>query len=309
MRILIVGAGATGGYFGARLLAAGRDVTFLVRARRAEQLARTGLVVLSPHGALRWPAPPTVTAGAVPGTYDLVVLSCKAYDLSSAVEDFAPAVGTHTCILPLLNGMAHLDTLDARFGRSRVLGGRCMISSTLDAEGAIVHLNTMHGMTFGARDAVAAGPIEAVSTALGGAGFDAQSSARIEQDMWEKWIFLATLAAATCLMRAPLGVVVSSPEGQTVVTQLLDECCEIAAGQGYPVQPHWHAQTRAAICTPQSTTKASMLRDIEGHARVEADQIVGDLIARRAPRQSPASRLSLLEIAYCHLKAYEAQRA
>src|SRR5450631_842793 len=156
MRILVIGAGATGGYFGARLLAAGRDVTFLVRAARATQLERSGLVVHSTHGDLRLAAPPTARAGALPGTYDLVLLSCKAYDLASAIEAFAPAVGPDTCILPLLNGMAHLDELDARFGRSRVLGGRCLISATLDSDGTVVHLNALHGLTYGARDGTAA---------------------------------------------------------------------------------------------------------------------------------------------------------
>ena len=149
MRILVVGAGAVGGYFGGRLLAAGRDVVFLVREKRAAQLARTGLSIRSALGDVNVASPPTVTADKLRESFDLIVLSCKAYDLAGAAEAFAPAVGAQTAILPLLNGMAHLDRLAERFGRERVLGGLCVISSTLDADGRILHLNDAHRLAFG----------------------------------------------------------------------------------------------------------------------------------------------------------------
>src|SRR5580700_8482441 len=135
MRILVVGAGAMGGYFGGRLLEAGRDVTFLVRPRRAAQLAKTGLLIRSPFGDASLPEPPTVTADALREPFGLIILSCKAYDLESAADSFAPAVGADTAILPLLNGMAHVDYLVARFGGTAALGGQCVISTTLDADG------------------------------------------------------------------------------------------------------------------------------------------------------------------------------
>jgi 2-dehydropantoate 2-reductase len=116
MRVLVVGAGAIGGYFGGRLLEAGRDVTFLVRPRRAAELAQTGLVIRSKLGDMNLPAPPTVTSDTLRQAFDLVILSCKAYDLDDAMTSFAPAVGPETVILPLLNGMRHLDALEARFG-------------------------------------------------------------------------------------------------------------------------------------------------------------------------------------------------
>ena len=152
MRILVVGAGAIGGYFGARLLAAGRDVTFLVRPRRAAQLAKTGLVVKSRKGDLALPSPPTVTAEAIEAPFDLVLVSCKAFDLAAAMESFAPAVGPATAILPLLNGMGHLDALAARFGKAAVMGGQCAISTVLDGEGRVLHLNELHLLTFGELD-------------------------------------------------------------------------------------------------------------------------------------------------------------
>ena len=144
MRYLVVGAGALGGYFGARLLDAGCDVTFLLRPRRAEALARTGLVVKSKFGDLAIAAPPFVLSADIAATYDVVIVGCKAYDLAETMDSFAAAVGPSTAILPLLNGMRHIDDLTKRFGAERVLGGLCMISATLDDAGAVQHLNDLH---------------------------------------------------------------------------------------------------------------------------------------------------------------------
>src|SRR3979490_212364 len=132
MRVLVVGAGAIGGYFGGRLLQAGDDVTFLVRPKRAAELASAGLVIKSPNGDVTLKNPPTVQADKLTENFDVVLLSCKAFDLDDAIKSFAPAWGPNTPLLPLLNGMHHLETLDAKFGRARVLGGLCAIAVTLN---------------------------------------------------------------------------------------------------------------------------------------------------------------------------------
>jgi 2-dehydropantoate 2-reductase len=154
MRFLIVGAGAIGGYFGGRLLEAGRDVTFLVRPRRAAQLAHVGLVIRSRFGDIGLPPPPCLLADQLSEPFEVILLACKAYDLAGAMDSFAPAVGPRTAILPLHNGMSHLHALDGRFGPDRVLGGKCMISSTIDADGRVVHLNDTHEQVFGERGAM-----------------------------------------------------------------------------------------------------------------------------------------------------------
>ncbi len=223
MRTLVVGAGATGGYYGARLAEAGADITFLVRPARAERLAAEGLRVLSPLGDCHLPRPQTVTAGTVSeaGPFDLVILSCKAYDLASAIEDVAPAVGEGTAILPLLNGMAHLDALDARFGAGRVLGGSCAIAATLTPEGAIRQMTELCSITYGERDGSASARIAAVDALMGnGAKLQPRRSDRILQEMWEKWVFLATLAGATTLMRAAVGDIVAAPGGEAFILAL-----------------------------------------------------------------------------------------
>jgi 2-dehydropantoate 2-reductase len=304
MRVLVVGAGAIGGYFGGRLLEAGRDVTFLVRARRRAELAKTGLVIRSRFGDVTLPAPPTATADALHEPFELILLSCKAYDLVSAAESFAPAVGAQTAILPLLNGMAHIDFLTTRFGGTPVLGGQCVISTTLDAGGRILHLNDFHALSFGERDGSVSARAKSIATAFSGVGFEARLSEAILHEMWEKWVLIAAMAGISCLMRATVGDVVAS--GSVDVTNaLLDECAAVARAQGFAPRQSTMTRSRTMLTAPGSTLAASMLRDIERGASIEADHIVGDLIRRGAgePGDYP-----LLELAYAHLKAYEARR-
>lgn len=192
MRILVVGAGATGGYFGGRLAAAGRDVSFLVREGRARALARDGLVIRSPHaGDLTLPGVKTVQAGDADraGGFDLVFLSCKSYGLDDAIASFAPFVGPRTLILPVLNGMRHLDVLKARFGDANVLGGLCMIAATLDDQQHIVHLNDAQAVGFGDLAGGLTPRVQAIADTFSGAGFDVLPAENIVAKMWDKWVF------------------------------------------------------------------------------------------------------------------------
>ena len=299
MRILILGAGATGGYFGARAAEAGADITFLVRPRRAAQLAN-GLTIHSPRGNLTRPVT-TVQASTLQGPYDAVVLTCKAYDLDDAIIAIAPAIDPGTAILPLLNGMRHLDTLDARFGPGAVLGGQCQIAATLDPDGAIRHLNDHAALSLGERDGSLSPRVEALAAAFAPGG--GRASTDILQDMWEKWVFLSALASLTCLMRAAVGDIVAAG-GTDIAHGLFDEAAAIAAAAGHPPRPASIERMRTAIAAPGSTFTASMLRDIERGHPTEAAHIIGDLIARGTPDGT-----RLLRIAYVHLKAYEARRA
>lgn len=304
MRILVVGAGAVGGYFGGRLLAAGRDVAFLVRERRAAQLARTGLVIRSSLGDVNVASPPTVTAGKLHEPFDVILLSCKAYDLAGAMDALAPAVGPQTAILPILNGMAHLDRLAERFGRDHVFGGLCVISSTLDADGRILHLNDAHRLAFGELDKPGSPRADAIGATFANAGFDSRLSNAIVQEMWDKWVFLAAAAGITCLMRAAFGDVVAAG-GAEFSNALLAECAAIATTQGFAPSENLIKFSRGAFNAPGSPIMASMLRDIERGAPTEADHVIGDLISRAA---APLPETALLRIAYTHLKSYEARR-
>jgi len=304
MRFLIVGAGALGGYFGARLLAAGRDVTFLLRPRRAAVLQQTGLVVHSPLGDLRLPPPPHLLAQQITAPFDVVIVGCKAYDLEQTMESFAAAVGPDTVILPLLNGIRHLDQLSERFGADKVLGGLCMISATLDEQGEVHHLNNMHGLTFGERDGSLSARVAAIGAGLGNAGFDSRASGDILQEMWEKWVFIASAAGITSLMRGTIGDIVGAG-GTDLVTALVGECGAVAARNGHAPQPASVERTLAMLTAPGSPISASMAKDIERGAPVEVEHVIGDLIARGDPAM-PAT--AVLRVCHVHLMAYEARR-
>jgi 2-dehydropantoate 2-reductase len=304
MRFLVVGAGALGGYFGGRLLAAGGDVTFLLRPRRAAQLAKTGLVIKSPHGDLTLPSPPSVQADAIGGPFDVVIVGCKAYDLAGTMNSFAPAVGPGTMILPLLNGMRHLENLEQRFGRERVLGGLCMISAVLTENGEVLHLSDVHSLTYGELDGSRSPRLLALEAAFAKAGFSAVASDNILQDMWEKWVLIASAASMTCLMRATIGDIVASGAAD-LANGMVDECVAIASHNGFAPRAGAIERARATLTTPGSSMTASMFKDIERGARIEGDHIVGDLM-RRGPSGGSSS---LLRVASAHLKAYEARRA
>ncbi len=300
MRILVVGAGAIGGYFGGRMAEAGADVTFLVRPRRAAQIAADGLVIRSPRGDLVRPVN-TVQAGALGGPYDAVLLSCKAFDLDDAIASFAPAVGPGTAIVPLLNGMAHLDTLDARFGPAAVLGGQCQIAATLEPDGTIRQLSDLQAVSIGERDGTLSPRVQALGAALAVCG--GRASETILQDMWEKWVFLSSLAALTCLMRSSVADVVAAG-GDDIGPGLFNEAAAVATAAGYAPRDGFATTMRGRLAQPGLTFTASMMRDIEAGNRIEADHIAGNLIAR-----GDASTMPLFRIAYIHMKAYEARRA
>jgi 2-dehydropantoate 2-reductase len=305
MRILVIGAGALGGYFGAHLVRAGRDVTFMVRPHRAEQLARTGLQVTSPHGDFTVPAR-TVLAEDLKQPFDLILLGVKSYSLDQAMDQFAPAVGPDTAILPVLNGMGHIDRLSARFGAAPVVGGMANISAGLDAEGRISQFIPNHDLVFGE---IAGGPsarIRNVAAAICDAGFDARASDSVMHDMWEKFVQLGLGAGITCLMRASIGDILAAPGGREAMFTLFDECCAVATAAGFPPRPAFIEFDRKLITTVGSPLKWSMLRDIERGSTTEGEHILGDMVARARKFGIPTPTLDL---ARTHVAAYEIGRA
>jgi len=301
MRILILGAGATGGYFGGLLATAGVDVTFLVRPPRREALKSRGLTIASPLGDVTTPVR-AITRDDISSAFDAIILSNKAFGLADAIEAIGPAVGSHTLILPLLNGMRHLDDLDAAFGQTRVLGGTCHLSVAQDEEGVIRHLSPYASLTHGPRTADQNARSALLQKELQRGAFEARYSADIVAAMWEKWVFLATLAGATCLMRASVGEIARAAGGERFTLAMLDECCAVATACGYPPQPAAQANAKSVLTDPQSAIAASMLRDIQSGRPVEGDHIVGDLIRRGREHAVPTP---LLELAYVQLQAYQ----
>lgn len=306
MKLLVLGAGGIGGYFGGRLAEANAaDVTFLVRPKRREQLQRDGLRIASPNGDAKL-AVKTVTAGELRPGYDLVLLTAKAYDLASAMDAIAPAMDGKAAVLPQLNGIAHLETLDERFGAPQVMGGVAQINVTLRKDGVILHMDSLARFVFGERGGKASARAQALADAFAKTKVDWKLSPDIEQEMWEKVVFLSALAAATVLFRANVREIMAAPGGEEAMQRVLAANVQIATAEGHAPRQAAIDFARARLTEREGLWSASMLRDLEGGGSVEADHIVGWMLARARKHGIDDSILSL---AYTHLKAYEARRA
>ncbi len=304
MHILIVGAGAVGGYFGARLIEAGANVTFLVRSPRAEQLIRDGLIVESSFGNFRQQVA-IATSGAELDPPDIIVIACKAFGLEDVLRAIAPYTDPGTIILPLLNGIAHLKTIEETFPNATIWGGVAHIGVTLTPDGIVKHLNDLHSLTFGARHGEDCLPEENFLAAFEGSPVEAKLSQNIIRDLWAKLIFLATLAGSTCLMRADIGTILDTTRGEEFILGLLSECSAIAEAEGMPANTDQQKTYRQQLTNRGSMQTASMLRDIEAGLPTEAEHILGDLVSRAIRNSIPTP---LLDMAYTHLQAYEARR-
>ena len=306
MKILILGAGAIGGYVGGRLQQSGADVTFLVRPARQETLQRDGLVIKSPKGDITQTVK-TVLKGGDGGPYDVVLLTPKAYDLDSAIAAVAPAVGADTTVVPLLNGMRHLDVLDAKFGNDKVVGGLARVGVAMSPDGTILHTSPFAGISFGERDGRSPRPsLVELDAAIKKSGVDGGLHANIVQDLWDKWIMLCSLAATNCLMRGSSGDILEADEGRAIVLETVEECHKVAAAAGHDPGEKGVQTIRGFLTVKGSRFTASMLHDLEKGAMVEADHIVGDMIVRA---KKAAISTPNLRIAYAHLQVYLARRA
>ncbi|MDH4062072.1 MAG: ketopantoate reductase family protein [Aquincola sp.] len=307
MKILVLGAGAIGGYFGGRLVQAGADLAFLVRERRAAQLREHGLVVRSPHGDFTLPAR-SMLREQIDAPADLVLLACKAYDLDAAIDAITPAVGPSTTVLPLLNGLSHVDRLRAVFGPARVAGGSCGIPATLTPEGAVVQLGAFHRIAFGVLPGTATdttSKLEQLRALFAATPVDVELSTDMMRALWGKFVGLATLAAMTCLMRSSVGDILNTDDGAALVAEAYDACERTARSAGYAPREHAMAPFKTMLADRTSPMTASMLRDLEGGGRTEGAHIVGDMLSRARAAGVPPGPLVH---AWCHLQAAERRR-
>jgi 2-dehydropantoate 2-reductase len=301
MRFLVLGAGAVGGCFGGRLAEAGRDVTFLVRAPRASALAERGLTVESPLGNFTAPVK-VATADRVGGPYDVVLLTAKHYDLDAAMDAIRPGVGPETAVLPLLNGLVHLDRLDAVFGPGRVLGGVAYVGAVLQPDGSIRHHNRMSGIAFGEPGGGISERARTIEQEFAGTPVSAPANPDILQEMWEKFVMMGAMAGMNCLLRGNVGETVATDDGESLMIQALSECQAVAAAAGHPPRAQSRERVQAMLTEPGSVNSASMRHDLESGRRTEADAIVGDML-RRARAFGIAT--PLLRAAWCHLQIHE----
>jgi 2-dehydropantoate 2-reductase len=304
MRILVLGAGGTGGYFGGRLAEAGADVTFLVRPRRKAQLEQNGLRISGAMGDMRFDVR-TVLQEELRPEYDLVLLTCKAYDLESAIESIAPAMQGNCAVLPLLNGMSHFDRLNERFGPDAVMWGTCIVNAELRDDGLIEQSTTLQRIIFGERNRVVTPRAKAFADALALTNLDWELAEDIERNLWEKMSQLSAMAALTALFRASIGDIIAAPGGPEAIDRTIKANIEIVTRAGFPPRPAAVAFVMAELTKPNNPMTASLMRDMEAGRRVEGDHILGAMLDKAREYGVDDTMLSL---AYTHVKAYEARR-
>lgn len=303
MRVLVVGAGAMGGYFGGRLVEKGEDVTFLVRPGRQQQLQETGLVIKSVHGDFRSPVK-TIASGETCEPFDLVLLAVKAYHLDGAIPSFKPYVHEQTMILPLLNGMKHMEALWQHFPKNNVLGGLGFIETTLNQQGEIEQYSAIHDIVFGEWDGAETPRIKQVEKLFQGAKMGARSSQKIQIEMWKKYLFISAMSGMTCLMRSSIGPVLSSPYGKETYQTLLDELFSVAVEREPRLSRDLPEKILANTAKLEPTMKSSMLRDLEKGLPIETDHFHGTLIDWAQKEQ----KLPILKAIYSTLSIYQKQQ-
>ena len=302
MKILIVGAGAIGGYFGGRLLEKGEDVTFLVRQKRQQQLRENGLVVESIHGDMHFPKPKTILTGENVEAYDVVLVSTKSYHLDSAIESIQPYVGDETMVLPLLNGISHLDMLTEAFGAEKVIGGLCFIETTLAQDGEIVQTSPIHDLIFGERNGEKTERILQLEEAFSGTKASFRLSEKIEQEMWHKYLFITSMSGITSLFRSPIGPIREQEHGWKTIEHLVHEAAAIMEKIGAPLASGAAENTLAKIKEIGHGMKSSLQRDMEKSLLTEGDHLFGYLLENAEQSGLPVPILSAI---YANVKIYE----
>ncbi|ACK88437.1 MULTISPECIES: 2-dehydropantoate 2-reductase [Bacillus cereus group] len=301
MRILVLGAGGVGGFFGGRLVEKGEDVTFLVRSKRKKQLEERGLVIRSVNGDFSF-QPKLITKEDRTAPFDVILFSTKAYHLNEAIQDLKPFVGESTVIIPLLNGIAHLSLLQKEFGEEKVIGGLCFIETTLNDEGEIVQTSAANRLVFGEMKSQHAEKIKHISKAFAGTKSSFVLSENITQDMWHKYLFITVMSGVTTLMRAPIGPIRESEGGHDFIRNLFEECVQIMRCIGAPVKDDITEEHMKTIDKISYDMKSSMQRDMEKGSSIEGTHLQGYLldVAKQFSIEAP-----LLGVVYQNLKVYE----
>lgn len=305
MKILVVGAGAIGGYFGGRLLERGEDVTFLVREKRKKQLEKTGLKIESINGNFDI-MPPMILSGENEEKFDLILITTKSYQLNGAIDDIRPHLKKDGMVLPLLNGVSHVDELIEAFGEDAVIGGLCFIETTLDANGTVVQPSPMNQLVYGEKTGEKTPRIEWLESTFKGTKADFVLSENINQDMWHKYAFITAMSGVTSLMESPIGPITELESGKRIILALLNEISSVMKKIEAPITNDIAEIQFNRICELKSGMKSSMQRDMEKSLPTEAEHLQGFLI-----KKAREHRLSvpILDTIYTKLALYEKQRS
>jgi len=301
MRILVLGAGGVGGYFGGRLVEKGEDVTFLVRENRKKQLEKNGLVIRSVNGDYAF-SPKLTTSKDAKETFDVVLFSTKSYHLENAIADLKPFVGENTVIVPLLNGIAHVSRLQEAFGEEKVIGGLCFIETTLNSEGDVVQTSAAAKLVYGEFRGKDTARIRQISDAFSGTKADFVLSSSIEKEMWHKYLFITVMSGVTSLMRAPIGPIRESEGGRGMIRQFFTEGAAIMHAHNAPISETIIDDHMKTIDSIGYEMKSSMQRDMEKKAFVEGDHLQGHMLELAKEKGIDAPILAMV---YQNVKVYK----
>ena len=305
MKFLVYGAGAVGGFFGGRMAAAGLDVGFIVRDRRARELHANGLKISSPNGNTHLMHPKIYLAGNALPEADVLLLAIKATGLSDAIYSLKETIRDSTLIIPLLNGLRHIDILVDAFGDKRVAGGLCYIQASMDNERVIHCHSKIQKLIAGPLNDNQVAVLQGFIDHTVQAGIDAEYSSDVYQAMWDKISFLATLAGVTCIARGSVGEIVATPFGKEITRGLFEECIKIAKSAGYPLSAAAITNSKKMLLARDSGLISSMLGDIRADNPTEGDHILGDLIARA---EQNSILVQYLKAAHTAILVHDGQR-
>ncbi len=276
MKILILGAGAIGGFFGAHLMKSGANVSFLVREKRKDKLKKSGINILSNNSKFKV-NPKLLEKNLSSYHFDLIILTNKSYDLIEAIREIKPYVNT-TVIIPLLNGMAHYDILDKEFGKERIFGGTAYISTAMDNYGSIQQVTSRASIKFGPRTQKYINIANDFYEICKETEFECDFSDHIELDLWRKYVLIGATAASTVLFQKTIGEINATTYGKSLITKIHEECRNIVLSKGYDIGIEAKNYNLKLITDKGSLLKASMLRDFESGKKTECEHILGYLI-------------------------------
>jgi 2-dehydropantoate 2-reductase len=306
MKILVMGSGGVGGYFGARLAQAGCEVGFVARGAHLQAMQTQGLRVASPLGDLHLPPDmPTVRVSEDPtalGTPDLVMFGVKLWDTETAARALAPALGPQTIVVSFQNGVVKDEILAGIVGRERLLGGVAYIGASIGEPGLIRHTGTMQKLAFGELDGRASSPrVEAFRQACSAAGIGLDPPGDIRTTIWEKFVFLVALSATTTAARVPIGVIRAHERPRALLRSLMLEVVAVARAEGVDIPDRFVDARMAFVDQLAPTMTSSMHHDLERGNRLELPWLSGDVVARgeRLGVPTPCNR-ALVDVLTVH---------
>ena len=300
MKVLILGVGGLGGFFGAHLQKTNCDVTFLVRENTKKLILEHGIKILSDFGNFKI-KPVLITKKELKVNYDVVIISCKAYDLDEAINDLKPSQKS-AVIIPLLNGQAHINKLEKAFKKENIFGGVAHVSSNTNAPGEIRHVGKIKRLSFGPRYKGNEEIANDFYQLCRKADFQTILSENINQDIWEKWIFIATIAGATTLFQTSIDNINTKPNGKIFIQNLWNECINISKENGYELRTESKSLHEDLLLKSDYPFKASMLVDMEKKLMTEHEHIFFEFIKLGKKKKL---NTSLLETCYLNMSIYE----